>query len=233
MQTATTARLISLDAFRGATIAAMILVNDPGSWDAVYAPLLHAEWHGWTFTDTIFPFFLWIAGVSLTLSFAARMARGDSRATLLAHAMKRSALLFLIGLFLNAFPHFDFAALRIPGVLQRIAICYVLAAAIFLFTTSAWSRIAWIAGLLAAYWILMMQVGGGVLDVEGNFAQKVDQALLTGHMWSQTRTWDPEGIVSTDPPSPPCCSAFWPANCFASPCLRSARQPGCFSRAIA
>ena len=177
----------------------MILVNDPGSWDAVYAPLLHAEWHGWTFTDTIFPFFLWIAGVSLTLSFAARMARGDSRVTLLAHAVKRSALLFLIGLFLNAFPRFDFAALRIPGVLQRIAICYVLAAAIFLFTTSAWSRIAWIAGLLAAYWILIMQVGGGVLDVEGNFAQKVDQALLTGHMWSQTRTWDPEGIVNTIP----------------------------------
>ena len=194
-----TERLISLDAFRGATIASMILVNDPGSWQAVYPPLLHSEWHGWTFTDTVYPFFMWMVGLSLTLSFERRIARGDDRKRLLMHAVRRSILIFVIGLFLSSFPHFDLATLRIPGVLQRIAVCYLIASIIFLFTNSVRSRIAWIVGLFAVYWILMMNVGGGVLDLNGNFAQKVDQMFLSGHMWHETKTWDPEGIVSTLP----------------------------------
>src|ERR1700687_115343 len=119
-----TDRIVSLDVFRGITIAAMILVNDPGSWGHIYAPLEHAEWNGWTPTDLIFPFFLFIAGISMTLSFASRAARGVTRASLAWHIVRRSALIFAIGLFLNGFPSFDFHTIRIMGVLQRIALCY-------------------------------------------------------------------------------------------------------------
>src|ERR1700676_3849055 len=97
-------RLVSLDVFRGITIAAMILVNDPGSWSHVYAPLEHAEWNGWTPTDLIFPFFLFIVGVSMTLSFASRVSRGFTRRALAFHIVRRSVLIFAIGLFLNGFP---------------------------------------------------------------------------------------------------------------------------------
>src|SRR5258708_25706935 len=127
-------RMVSLDVFRGATIAAMILVNDPGSWGHIYPPLEHAEWNGWTPTDLIFPFFLFIVGVSLTLSFASRIARGLSRGALAIHVVRRSALIFAIGLFLNGFPGFDFSSIRIMGVLQRIALCYLFAGLLYLAT---------------------------------------------------------------------------------------------------
>jgi len=198
-----TGRLASLDTFRGFTIAAMMLVNNPGDGQHTYAPLEHAEWHGWTFTDLVFPFFLWIAGVAMTLSFAKRVERGDSRRGLLLHTLRRAALIFLIGLFLNLFPRFNFAHVRIPGVLQRIAVCYLIAAVIFLVTRVRGQIVAAVA-LLAGYWLLMTLVpvpgyGPGVLDKQGNFAQYVDSLVLTGHMWSVTRTWDPEGLVSTLP----------------------------------
>ncbi|HEU0142619.1 MAG TPA: heparan-alpha-glucosaminide N-acetyltransferase domain-containing protein [Bryobacteraceae bacterium] len=196
-------RLESLDVFRGATIAAMILVNNPGSFQTTYAPLLHAQWNGWTFTDVIFPSFLWIAGVAMTLSFRRRMERGEDRATLLRHVLRRAAIIFALGLFLNAFPHFQLATLRIPGVLQRIAVCYLAAAAILLYT-SARTQLAILVSLLAGYWILMKTVpvpgyGAGVLEPEGNLAQWIDSRVLAGHMWSHTKTWDPEGILSTLP----------------------------------
>jgi predicted acyltransferase len=196
-------RLLSLDVFRGGTIAAMILVNNPGSWSNVYAPLLHADWHGWTFTDLVFPFFLWIVGVSITFSLARRVAAGDGRGKLMVHVLRRSALIFLLGLLLNGFPYYRLATIRIPGVLQRIAICYLIAAAIFLFTRTR-GRVISIAVVLSLYWVLMMYapVPGfdpGGLDVQGNFAQYVDGLFLSGHMYSQTKTWDPEGIVSTLP----------------------------------
>ncbi len=139
-------RLFSLDVFRGATIAAMILVNNPGS-DFAYAPLNHAHWNGWTPTDLIFPFFLFIVGVSLTLSFRARMEKGGSRRTLLIHTVRRSALIFLIGLFLNGFPHFHLATWRVAGVLQRIALAYLAAAIVTLFAESRGITL-WIACLL-------------------------------------------------------------------------------------
>jgi predicted acyltransferase len=103
-------RLQSLDAFRGATIAAMILVNNPGSWSAVYTQLEHSRWNGWTFTDWIFPFFLWIVGVAMTLSFAKRKERGDDAGKLLVHVFTRSLTIFAIGLFLNGFPFVMFMA---------------------------------------------------------------------------------------------------------------------------
>src|SRR3984957_7887733 len=93
-------RLVSLDVFRGATIASMMLVNNPGSWDSVYQQLDHAEWHGWTFTDVIFPFFLWIVGVAIPLSTAKRLQRGESRASLFGHVLRRAVIIFGLGLFL-------------------------------------------------------------------------------------------------------------------------------------
>src|SRR5258706_10907745 len=112
----------------------MILVNDPGSWRHIYAPLEHAEWNGWTPTDLIFPFFLFIAGVSMALSFMSRTARGKTRGSLAIHVVRRSALIFAIGLFLNGIPYFDFPAIRIMGVLQRIALCYLAAGLLYLAT---------------------------------------------------------------------------------------------------
>jgi predicted acyltransferase len=196
-------RLLSLDVFRGATIAAMMLVNNAGNWNAVYPPLRHSAWHGWTFTDTIFPFFLWIAGVSMTFSFAKRLERNDSRAGLLTHTLQRAATIFLLGLFLNLFPVFQFSTVRIPGVLQRIAVCYLVAGVIFLYT-SLRGQIVWTASLLLVYCALMKFApvpgfGAGILEKEGNFAQYVDQLVLSGHMWASSKTWDPEGIVSTLP----------------------------------
>jgi predicted acyltransferase len=196
-------RLVSLDVFRGATIASMILVNNPGSWADVYPPLRHAAWHGWTFTDLVFPFFLWIVGVAMTLSFAKRVERGDNRLRLLLHTLRRAAIIFGLGLLLNGFPHFDLATWRIPGVLQRIAVCYLIAAAIFLFTTWRGQAI-WTFGLLAGYWMLMTLVpvpgaGPGVLEKGVNLAHYLDSLVLGSHMWSQTRTWDPEGLLSTFP----------------------------------
>src|SRR6516225_9856485 len=146
-------RLFSLDIFRGATIAAMILVNNPGN-DFPYGPLKHSEWNGWTPTDLIFPFFLFIVGVSLTLSFRSRIDRGESKHTLIIHTVRRSAIIFLIGLFLNGFPHFNLSTWRVAGVLQRIAIAYLTAAIITLYS-GARGIVTWIGGLLVVYWIAM------------------------------------------------------------------------------
>ncbi len=203
LPSAGSSRLLSLDVFRGATIASMMLVNNAGNWNAVYPPLRHSAWHGWTFTDTIFPFFLWIAGVSMTLSFAKRLDRNDSRARLLTHTLQRAATIFLLGMFLNLFPLFQLSTVRIPGVLQRIAVCYLIAGFIFLYT-SLRGQIVWTASLLFVYCALMKLVpvpgfGSGILEKEGNFAQYVDQLVLSGHMWASSKTWDPEGIVSTLP----------------------------------
>ena len=160
-------RLASLDIFRGMTLASMVLVNNPGS-DQVYAPLEHAPWNGWTFTDTVFPFFLWMVGVAMTLSTAKRVERGESRRNLFLHAFRRAAIIFAIGLFLNAFPYFHLSTLRIPGVLQRIAVCYLIAAAIFLLVGVRGIVIS-IVLLLSSYWLLMMYApvpgyGAGHLD---------------------------------------------------------------------
>ena len=196
-------RLASLDVFRGMTLASMVLVNNPGSWSAVYPSLEHAAWNGWTFTDTVFPFFLWIVGVAMTLSFANRVERGDQRRKMMLHVLRRAAIIFAIGLFINGFPYFPFYRIRYPGVLQRIAICYLIAASIFLFVKVRGIIVITIA-LLLTYWLPMALApvpgcGAGSLTKDCNFARYVDSIALTGHMWSQTKTWDPEGIVSTIP----------------------------------
>ncbi|HEX7962670.1 MAG TPA: heparan-alpha-glucosaminide N-acetyltransferase domain-containing protein, partial [Terriglobales bacterium] len=154
---AETGRLTSLDVFRGMTIAAMILVNNAGDGRHTYWPLQHVAWNGWTPTDLIFPYFLFIVGVSMVFSFAARMARGQSRKQLLLHALKRSAIIFALGIFLYAYPKFDWHTARIPGVLQRIAVVYLLASILVLFTGRL-VRIVVTATLLIGYWLLLKYV---------------------------------------------------------------------------
>jgi predicted acyltransferase len=193
-------RLVSLDAFRGITIAGMILVNNPGTWSHVYPPLLHAKWHGWTPTDLIFPFFLFIVGVSMTFSLQKQLANHDRKYVYI-KIIRRSLIILGLGWFLSLFPFFNFAKLRIPGVLPRIAVVYFITSIITLNTSMKVQ--AWIAAsLLLVYWALMKLVpvpgyGAGDLSVEGNLAAFIDNKLLHGHMWKET--WDPEGIMSTIP----------------------------------
>ena len=196
-------RLVSLDAFRGFTIAAMVLVNNPGDWGHLYGPLEHAKWNGWTFTDCIFPFFLFIGGVAMALSLGRLAAAGADRPRLLAKLAKRALLIFLIGFLLNFMPYFNIDKVRIPGVLQRIALCTLLAAPIVVYC--GWrAQLAIIAGVLALYSVLMLYVpvpgiGAGVLEPGQDFGAWVDRTLLGNHLWVQSKTWDPEGIVSTLP----------------------------------
>ncbi|MGC2745761.1 MAG: DUF5009 domain-containing protein, partial [Candidatus Angelobacter sp.] len=227
-------RLESLDVFRGLTIAGMILVNNPGS-DVFYWPLGHADelmtahpavWYpgkwwvdanGWTPTDLIFPFFLFIVGASMVLSFAARRARGDSRLVLLKHATRRSALILLIGYAIRILPYVDFAHMRYPGVLQRIALVYLCASVITLWTSGR-GRIVWVAGLLAGYYALIrfvpvpgcnhaawitqpgdpQQARSWLVGVEHcSLAGWLDRKLMFGHLYSHD--FDPEGLLSTLP----------------------------------
>jgi predicted acyltransferase len=191
-------RLLSLDVVRGLTMAAMVIVNNPGTWQAVYPPLRHADWHGWTPTDVIFPFFLVIVGVAIPFALEPR-ASGVS----IARIVRRSVIIFALGLVLNALYGFDPATIRIPGVLQRIAVCYLLAA--LLFITTGWRTQAVVAvALLAGYWAAMTLVpvpgyGAGNLGKEGNLAGWIDRALLGPHVWRASRVYDPEGILSTVP----------------------------------
>ena len=197
-------RLMSLDVFRGVTMAAMVIVNNPGDWGNVYAPLLHAEWNGWTPTDLIFPFFVFIVGVSLTLS---RSTMGSW-----ARIVRRAVLIFLIGLLLAGIPRFPLATWRIPGVLQRIAVCYLAAAVLFRTARrdgrsvgrQAMVLAGWTALFTLSYWALVSWVpapGGvaGDLSPNGNLGAFIDRTLMgANHLW-QRRPWDPEGLLSTIP----------------------------------
>jgi predicted acyltransferase len=214
------ARLQSLDVFRGLTIAGMILVNNPGTDNAFYWPLGHADelttahpagWYpgkwwvdanGWTPTDLIFPFFLFIVGASMVLSFAARRARDSSRPLLMKHVVRRSALIVLIGYAIRILPYVDFSRMRYPGVLQRIALVYLCASVITLWTSSR-ARLFWIAGLLAGYYALMRFVpvpGCGHeawMSLHCSLAGWLDRTLMHGHLYR--RDFDPEGLLSTLP----------------------------------
>jgi predicted acyltransferase len=201
-------RIESVDFFRGLTIALMILVNNNGDFRAAYGPLLHSEWNGWTPTDLVFPFFVFIVGVSMVYSFRSRLARGDSRSAIFMHALRRAVILFAIGvLVINSFPnHYQLDHIRIYGVLQRIALCYLFAA-VFLLWSGTRAQILGIAACLIGYWILMRYVpvpGFGVpgrdiplLDPDRNWAAWLDRKLLMGHLYERTR--DPEGLLSTVP----------------------------------
>jgi predicted acyltransferase len=200
-------RLLSLDAFRGLAIGAMLLVNNPGDWAHVYPPLLHAHWNGWTFTDWVFPFFVFIAGMSMAISLGRRAQAGADRPALLARTARRALGIVAIGLLLNLIPSFDFATLRIPGVLQRLGLCALLAAPIVL-----WCRprgvALWAVGLMAVYAAIQLLVPvpdadgvvhTGLLEPGKDAGAWLDRTLLQGHLWKTARTWDPEGLLSTLP----------------------------------
>jgi predicted acyltransferase len=184
--------------FRGLTVAAMVIVNNPGDWGNVFWPLLHAEWHGWTPTDLIFPFFLFIVGVSLTLSV---------RAATVATIARRGAIIWGLGLFLAGFPYFNLATIRIPGVLARIAWCYAAAALLARAVGGRPDRkrlvLATALFLLAGYWLLLAVVphpGGtpGDLTPAGNVGAWLDRAIFGRHVW-RGGAFDPEGLLSTVP----------------------------------
>jgi predicted acyltransferase len=196
-------RLVSLDVFRGITIAGMVLVNNPGTWSSIYWPLEHAEWNGWTPTDLVFPFFLFIVGVSITLAFARRVEEGNVKRDLYLKVIKRTAIIFGLGLFLSGFPYFQLGTMRIAGVLQRIAICYLIASLIFL-TTKARTQLLIAVALLIIYCLVMTRLAApgyapGDLTKEGSIASFVDRVLLGAHIWRQGKVYDPEGLLSTIP----------------------------------
>jgi predicted acyltransferase len=194
-------RLVSLDACRGITMAAMLLVNNPGSWDHVYPPLRHAEWHGWTPTDLVFPFFLFIVGISISLALSKRLETGGPATSIYLKIAKRTLIIFALGLLLNFIPSFDLAHLRIPGVLQRIAVCYLLASLVFLKARPI-ARAGITLACLAAYWLIMKFVpvpgfGAGDLSLPGNLCSYIDLKLMAGHLYQPA--FDPEGLLSTLP----------------------------------
>ena len=196
-------RLVSLDVFRGITIAGMVLVNNPGTWEHIYWPLEHASWSGWTPTDLVFPFFVFIVGVSIPLAFAKRIESGGSTRDLYLKIIKRTLIIFAIGLFLNGLPYFGLDEYRIPGVLQRLAVCYFFASIIFL-NTKVRTQIAIAIGLLIFYWLLVKLVpapgfAAGDLTKEGSLPSYVDRVVFGKHVWAQAKVYDPEGLLSTIP----------------------------------
>lgn len=208
--TNTPARLLSLDFFRGATVAAMILVNNPGDWGNIYAPLEHAEWNGCTPTDLIFPFFLFIVGVSIAYAMESKKADPATHQKTILKALKRALILFGLGLFLSLFPKVftdpigAFQHVRIPGVLQRIAVVFFISSVIFL-KSSEKNIFRILIALLGVYWALMTfvpvpGVGYANLEKETNLGAWIDRGILTeAHLWKSAKTWDPEGIFSTIP----------------------------------
>jgi len=215
-------RLVALDVFRGMTIAGMLLVNDPGSWEAIYSPLEHAPWNGWTPTDLIFPFFLFIVGVTTHLSLSKRDPH-----EVVPKIIRRGLMIVLVGLLLNAFPFFWWGKiagnpdptfwqrvvyraqhLRFAGVLQRIGIAYMFSALLTLRTTLR-QQIAIIAALLIGYWLAMTlipvpgtgTIGYFLLDQPAKTLAAWTDRLILGlpHIWAGSKTFDPEGPLSTIP----------------------------------
>jgi len=179
----------------------MVLVNNPGSWAHIYWPLGHAEWNGWTPTDLIFPFFLFIVGVAIPLGLGKRVERGDKFKDLFLKIAYRTVVIFLLGEFLAGFPYFQLSTIRIPGVLQRIAVCYFFASIIFIKTRPRTQAIIAVA-LLVVYCLLMTQVAApgyyaGDLTKEGSLASYIDHRILGPHIWKAGKVYDPEGILST------------------------------------
>jgi predicted acyltransferase len=201
--TQTNNRLISLDVFRGLTIAGMVLVNNPGSWGNIYWPLEHAEWNGWTPTDLIFPFFVFIVGVAIPIAFARRVEAGGSKRDLYLKIIRRTLILLGLGLFLAGFPHFRLGTIRIPGVLFRLALCYLVASIIYL-KTRLRTQVIIALVLLVLYCVVMTNFSApgfprGDLSKEGSLASFIDRTVFGPHVWSQGKVYDPEGLLSTIP----------------------------------
>ena len=204
------ARLLALDVFRGLTVAGMLLVNQPGDWGAIYPPLAHAAWHGWTPTDLIFPFFLFIVGVTTHLSMEARRRRGDSERAIVGQIVRRSVAIVLCGLLLASFPWWPLeriTTMRFPGVLQRIGVAYLFGA-LLTRRGSLTTQVLLLVALLYGYWFAMTLLpvpGTGAMgqlvldDPSASLAAWLDREVFGSHLWRSSRTWDPEGLLSTIP----------------------------------
>jgi predicted acyltransferase len=195
------------------TIVAMILVNNPGNWETTYWPLKHAEWHGWTPTDLVFPFFLFIVGVAIVLALKRRLDAGAPRRPLVGKIIRRSVILFGLGLFLSGYPFGLFGqrglvelldTWRIPGVLQRIAVCYLVVSLLVLFCKVRTLKVLTVV-FLVGYWALMTLVpvpGLGAPDIDdpgGHLSAWLDRAVFGDHVWQYAKVYDPEGLLSTIP----------------------------------
>jgi len=195
-------RLLSLDIFRGIVIAAMVLVNFPGYWKAMYAPLEHAAWEGTTPTDFIFPFFIFVVGVSVTLAFTKQLSQGKSKKELVKKTLWRTLKIFSLGVFIKFLPVLDFSKIEIPGVLQRIALVFMACAFLFLYTD--WKiQIYTGLGILIAYWAIMTCIpvpifGPGVLEPGKNLANWMDGVVIPASLLSK-KGYDAEGFLSTFP----------------------------------
>lgn len=219
-------RLLSLDVFRGMTIAGMLLVNNPGTWGAIFPPLEHAKWHGWTPTDLIFPFFLFIVGITTHISISARRARGDDEGEIVRQIIRRGAIIFLLGFLMSWFPFYQYGKVpgiddptfierflyrlehvRIMGVLARIGVVYI-ASALLTLRTSLKQQVIIVAVLLYGYWLAVTLIPLPMTGLPGYFTLNepantlqglVDRAILGNHIWGGSTTYDPEGIMSTFP----------------------------------
>jgi len=200
-------RLLSIDLFRGLTVAFMILVNNNGNNDLAYRALNHSPWNGFTPTDLVFPTFLFIMGISMVLSLSAHRAKGATNAEMLPGILRRFALLFFWGLIVNGFPYFHLGTLRIYGVLQRFAVCYLFCALLQLATDRVAPRVILIAAALIGYWALLRFVpipGHGIpgrdfpfMDHDLNLVAWIDRQLFPHRLFEGTR--DPEGLLSDLP----------------------------------
>ena len=204
-------RLLSLDVLRGITIAFMIMVNNnggSGSWGFMN----HAAWNGLTPTDLVFPTFVFVVGASIAFAFDARLARGATRAELAWHTLRRAGILFVLGIVVNGFPLFELTHLRIYGVLQRIAVCYLVVALFYLWDQRVWTKVAALGVALVGYWILLRWVpvpGAGMpgrdfpfMDQSMNLVSWLDRQLMPGHLylpWTTHDLRDPEGLLSDLP----------------------------------
>lgn len=211
MERAAPARLLSLDVFRGLTIAGMLLVNDPGSWGAIYPPLEHAAWNGWTPTDVIFPFFLFIVGVTTHLSLGSRRARGATDRDIVLQILRRGGIIILLGWLMAGFPYYPLTRIteiRFGGVLPRIGVCYI-AGALLTMKTTLKQQVVILAVLLYGYWFLQTlvpvpgqhEIGALLLNrPDATLSAWLDRTVLgLPHLWVGSKTWDPEGILSTIP----------------------------------
>ena len=230
-------RLAALDAFRGLAIAGMLLVNNPGTWGAIYPPLEHAPWHGWTPTDLIFPFFVFIVGITTHLSLESAERQGIAPAGLRVRILKRGLLIILLGLMLQSFPWYPLSRIteiRIPGVLQRIGLCY-LATAFLARGRSSRTVVGMIAVLLIGYWMLQTLVtppgvpSATIDDPSATLSAWIDRTVFGSHLWRDSRTWDPEGLLSTLPAIGTCLLGLLAGRWLTRPIGLAERLNGLFS----
>jgi len=206
-------RLLSLDFFRGLTVAAMILVNNPGDWEHIYAPLEHSKWNGCTPTDLIFPFFLFMVGVSIVYAIGARKNDKTLHRQIILKALRRSITIYIIYVAIHFLFVFNFKNFRILGVLPRIAIVFFICVVIY--TKTNFRQWLWIFSIILILYCFLMTVipvpgyAYAILEPGKNLAAWVDNIILTPkHMWSGTKTWDPEGLLSTLPAIATCLSGM-------------------------